>query len=80
MCRLPEPRFAYVAPYYAQAKDVAWNYLKRFTAPIPGVQVNEAELRADLPNAGRIRLYGADNYDSYGSGRRRNDQGTTQAR
>ena len=62
-CKLPEPRFAYVAPYYAQAKDVAWGYLKRFVAPIPGVTTNEAELRVDLPNGGRIRLYGADNYD-----------------
>jgi len=23
-CKLSEPRFAYVAPYYAQAKDIAW--------------------------------------------------------
>lgn len=60
---LPEPRFAYLAPYYAQAKDVAWSYLKRFLEPVPGVQFNESELRADLPNEGRIRLYGADNYD-----------------
>jgi phage terminase large subunit len=58
-----EPRFAYMAPFYAQAKDVAWGYLKRFTAPIPGVKPNESELRVDLPNGGRIRLYGADNYD-----------------
>lgn len=63
LCDKPEPRFAYLAPYYAQAKDVAWSYLKRFTAPIPGVQANESELRVDLPNDGRIRLYGADNYD-----------------
>lgn len=62
-CTLSEPRFAYVAPFYAQAKDVAWSYLKRFTAPIPGVRVNESELRVDLPNGGRVRLYGADNYD-----------------
>jgi phage terminase large subunit len=27
-----EPRFAYVAPTYAQAKDVAWSYLKEYTA------------------------------------------------
>jgi phage terminase large subunit len=59
----PEPRFAYVAPYYAQAKDVAWSYLRRFTQPIPEVQVNESELRVDLPTGARIRLYGADNYD-----------------
>jgi len=62
-CGLSEPRFAYVAPFYAQAKDVAWSYVKRFTSSIPGVVPNESELRVDLPNGGRIRLYGADNYD-----------------
>lgn len=62
-CKQHEPRFAYVAPYFAQAKDVAWAYLKRYTDPIPGARVNESELRVDLPNGGRIRLYGADNYD-----------------
>ncbi|HEX5321486.1 MAG TPA: terminase family protein [Stellaceae bacterium] len=62
-CQLPEPRFAYVAPYFSQAKDVAWSYLKRYTAPIPGNAVNESELRVDLPNQGRVRLYGADNYE-----------------
>jgi len=56
-------RFAYVAPYYAQAKDVAWTYLKEAAAPVPGVQFNESELRVDYPNGARIRLYGADNYD-----------------
>jgi phage terminase large subunit len=62
-CALPDPRFAYVAPYYAQAKDVAWTYLKRFTELIPGATANEAELRVDFPNGGRVRLYGADNYN-----------------
>jgi phage terminase large subunit len=62
-CAKPEPRFAYIAPYYAQAKDVAWGYLKRFASPIPGAKTNESELRVDLPNGARIRLYGADNYD-----------------
>ncbi len=61
-CPLVEPRFAYVAPYYSQAKDIAWSYLKRFTAPIPGAVPNEAELRVDI-GPRRIRLYGADNYD-----------------
>lgn len=62
-CSLPEPRFAYIAPLYSQAKDVAWSYLKRFTGNIPGVVPYENELRVDLPNGGRVRLYGADNYD-----------------
>ena len=59
----PEPRFAYIAPLFAQAKDVAWNYLKHYTAAVPGVQANESELRVDLPGGRRIRLYGADNYE-----------------
>lgn len=62
-CEKPNPRFAYVAPYYAQAKDVVWGYVKQYTAGIPGVSINESELRVDLPNGARIRLYGADNYD-----------------
>lgn len=63
LCTKEDPRFAYIAPYYAQAKDVAWSYLKRFTAPIPNVEINESELRVDLPNGARVRLYGADNYN-----------------
>jgi len=62
-CESKEPRFAYIAPYYAQAKDVAWSYLKFYSAPIPGIVINESELRVDYPNGGRVRLYGADNYD-----------------
>ena len=62
-CTRHEPRFAYVAPYYAQAKDVAWSYLKQFARGVPGVTFHESELRCDLPNGGRIRLYGAENAD-----------------
>ena len=62
-CTLPNPRFAYIAPYYAQAKDTAWMYVKQMTRDIPGAEINETELRVDLPNGGRLRLYGADNYD-----------------
>ena len=63
-CTLDRPRFAYLAPTLKQAKAVAWDYLKHYCRPIPGVEFNEAELRADLPNGGRIRLFGADNPDS----------------
>ena len=62
-CTKPAPRFAYVAPYFSQAKDVAWAYLRQYTAAIPGVQVNESELRVDMPGGRRVRLYGADNYE-----------------
>jgi len=62
-CDKPDGRFAYVAPYYAQAKDVVWAYVKRYTGSIPGASINESELRVDLPSGARVRLYGADNYD-----------------
>jgi hypothetical protein len=58
-----DARYAYVCPQYNQAKDVAWVYIKRLTADIPKISYNESELRADLPNGARIRLYGADNPD-----------------
>jgi len=54
------PRYAYFAPLLRQAKDIAWDYVKEFTLPIPGVKYNEAELRCDLPNGARITLYGVD--------------------
>src|ERR1035437_6642329 len=59
----PPPRFAYIAPTYSQAKDVAWGYLKHFSSVIPGLKMSESELWVEYPNGARIRLYGADNYD-----------------
>ena len=66
LCERPNPRFAYIAPLYKQAKDVAWTYLKQGAGPILkyGAQINETELRVDYPNGGRVRLYGGDNPDS----------------
>lgn len=57
------PRVHYIAPLFRQAKQVAWDYVKHFTAPIPGVVFNETELRADFLDC-RISLLGADNPDS----------------
>ncbi len=60
----PNPRFAYLAPYRQQAKLVAWDYLKQFTAGIKDRVISEGELHIKLPNGGRVTLYGADNYDA----------------
>ena len=57
-------RVGYIAPFYRQAKAIAWDYAKEFTAPIPGIAVNESELRIDFPHGARLRLFGADNYDA----------------
>ena len=65
ICQLEAPRYVYCAPFLRQAKSIAWMYLKRFTAPIPGTQYNEAELRCDLPNGARITLIGADNAEAH---------------
>lgn len=56
-------RAGYVAPYLNQAKSIAWDYLKYFAGSIPGTSFSESELRCDLPNGARLRLYGADNPD-----------------
>jgi hypothetical protein len=60
----PDMRFAYIAPLFRQAKQVAWDYLKQYTDLIPGRKFYENELRVDLPNGARITLFGGDNVDS----------------
>jgi hypothetical protein len=62
-CTKEAPRYAYIAPTYSQAKDVAWSMLKKAVSQIEGTTVSEGELWVTLPNGSRIRLYGADNYD-----------------
>ena len=63
-CKQPNPRAGYICPYYRQARQVAWQYLRDYTRPIPGVRQLESDLRVDLPNGGRIQLFGGDNPDS----------------
>lgn len=57
-------RYGYVAPYRNQAKSIAWDYLKAFSAPVPGRAVNEGDLFVEFPNGSRIRLFGADNAEA----------------
>ena len=56
-------RYAYLAPYYAQAKSIAFDYLMKFSEPIRANH-NVSELWVELINGSRIRLFGADNADS----------------
>lgn len=63
-CPLPRPRTAFVAPTFAQAKRIAWDYVKFYAGVIPGVTFNETELRADFPNGGRLMLLSAENPDA----------------
>ena len=58
------PRYAYIAPTYSQAKKIAWDYLKHYTEKIPGTKWNESELRCDFINGARITLLSSENPDS----------------
>lgn len=64
------PQYAYIAPYQTQAIKVAWGYLKFYTAPIPGIKVNNSNYYVELPSAhadspgARIYIMGADNPDA----------------
>ena len=59
----PNGRYAYIAPYYSQAKSIAWDYLLRFAEPVMS-KSNQSELWVELINGSRIKLYGADNPDA----------------
>lgn len=61
-------RAGYIAPYLKQAKDVAWEYLKRYSRPVWGGSPNESELFVTLLGGQRIRIYGADNADALRGG------------
>lgn len=62
-CDKERPRFHYIAPTFAQGKSIAWDYLKHYSAPIPGVEKNESELRINYPNGAQVQILGADNPD-----------------
>jgi len=57
-------RGAYLAPLYRQAKAASWDYIKKYTAVIPGIKYWNQELKCEMPNGSRISLLGADNPDS----------------
>jgi phage terminase large subunit len=63
-CPRKNPQYAYLAPTYGAAKRIAWDYLKDAVREIPGVEINESELKITIPCAtGRIKimLLGAEN-------------------
>lgn len=63
LCKSRNPLFGYVAPFRAQAKSVAWEYLKYYAKPITK-EVSESDLIVTLVNGAQVRLFGADNPDA----------------
>lgn len=54
----------HVMPSLKQAKLVAWDMLKDFASPIPGVKINNSDLEVTYPTGNKLRLIGADDPDS----------------
>lgn len=66
---LHNPQYAYIAPTYGQAERIAWKYVKEMFREYPGIKINEAKLRIEIPRADKgdvitIYLLGAENPDS----------------
>lgn len=61
-CKKARPQYAYIAPLFVQAKQIAWEYLKEFGEDVIAKK-NESELYVELINGARIYLLGADNPD-----------------
>lgn len=57
-------RYFYISPFLKQTKLIAWDYMKRYTMPLPQVKLCETELSVLLPNGSKIWLLGADNPDA----------------
>ena len=53
-------QYAYIAPFFAQAKLIAWEYLKSYGQKVI-VKTNESEMWVELINGSKIYLFGADN-------------------
>ena len=54
----PPPRYGYIGPSFAQAKDLVWGYYKHYTGVLPNVKVVEGDLQIILPNGAMVNLYG----------------------
>ena len=59
----PMPLYGYISPYRSQAKSIAWDYLKNFSASC-AANTNESELTVEMINGSKVRLFGADNADA----------------
>lgn len=56
-------KYAYIAPFRSQAKQIAWKYLQEAVEGI-ATEVRESDLSVKLPNGAVIALYGSDNPNS----------------
>ncbi len=64
------PQYAYIHPTRSEAKKIAWDYIKKYTEVLPGMEYNEAELLAEIKgiNGAKIYLFGCDRNPDAGRG------------
>lgn len=68
-CNEKMPKYAYICPWKAQAKMVAWEPLIQATKDIPGIYVNKQEMYIEFPTkypglaGARIYVTGSDHCD-----------------
>ncbi len=60
----PSQRLGYFGPTLRQAKRIAWNLLKEFTADIPAMEYRESELIAVFPNGSTVSLFSGEDHDA----------------
>jgi hypothetical protein len=56
--------YAYCGPYFGQAVQTAWGYLKEAVRGLPDVKISESRHEILLPNSSKIRVFGIDNVDA----------------
>lgn len=61
----PQGNYGFILPQRNQAKRVVWKYLKRYAAPLLIAEPSESDLSVRLVGDATVRLYGADNPDSF---------------
>ena len=61
---LKEGNYFFVAPTFAQARQILWEILKNFTRDRMAIKINESRLEVTLINGSRIFLKGADRPDT----------------
>lgn len=62
--RIPQSQFAYIGPTYKQTKRIAWDFIKKYSRDIPGIEYNEVELTVKYPNGSKLFLAGSENIDA----------------
>ena len=63
-CRQRNPHGAYVCPNFTQAKRVAWVYCKEYVANLPGLTINNSELKISFGDGCELMMLGAEKADS----------------